>query len=60
MKRNVGAFEISALRLPVAPGRNIATLVEVAARNHLLKAAGRSGVAELDHRVRESLRREGS
>ena len=60
VKLNVGPFEIAALQLPVAPGRNIATLVEVAARNHLLKAVGRSGVAELDSRVRESLRREGS
>jgi len=28
------------LRLPVRPGRNIATLIEVAARNQLLKAQG--------------------
>ena len=28
------------VRLPVRPGRNLATLVEVAARNELLKAQG--------------------
>jgi HPr kinase/phosphorylase len=28
------------MRLPVRPGRNIATLIEVAARNQLLKAQG--------------------
>ena len=28
------------LRLPVRPGRNIATLIEVAARNQLLKLQG--------------------
>ncbi|MEO8554828.1 MAG: hypothetical protein ABI678_32845, partial [Kofleriaceae bacterium] len=28
------------LKLPVRPGRNIATLIEVAARNQLLKAQG--------------------
>ncbi|MBA2541193.1 MAG: HPr(Ser) kinase/phosphatase [Deltaproteobacteria bacterium] len=32
--------EVSALRLPVRPGRNLATLVEVAARNQLLKIQG--------------------
>jgi HPr kinase/phosphorylase len=32
--------EVSALRLPVRPGRNLATLVEVAARNQLLKLQG--------------------
>jgi HPr kinase/phosphorylase len=32
--------QVSALRLPVRPGRNLATLVEVAARNQLLKEQG--------------------
>lgn len=32
--------EVTRLRLPVRPGRNIATLIEVAARNQLLKAQG--------------------
>jgi HPr kinase/phosphorylase len=31
---------LTKLRLPVRPGRNIATLIEVAARNQLLKAQG--------------------
>jgi HPr kinase/phosphorylase len=38
------------VRMPVAPGRNIAILIEVAARNQLLKAAGRSASSLLvDH-----------
>jgi len=32
--------EVTKLRLPVRPGRNIATLIEVAARNQLLKSEG--------------------
>ena len=32
--------QVSALRLPVRPGRNLATLIEVAARNQLLKVQG--------------------
>jgi HPr kinase/phosphorylase len=51
-------FEIAALHLPVAPGRNIASLVEVAARNHLLRRQGKSGVADLDERVSAALRGE--
>jgi HPr kinase/phosphorylase len=46
------------LRLPVRPGRNIATLIEVAARNQLLKAQGiHSARAFRDHldRAREEL-----
>ena len=32
--------EIPMLRIPVSAGRNVAMLVEVAARNHLLKRMG--------------------
>jgi HPr kinase/phosphorylase len=43
------------LRLPVRPGRNIATLIEVAARNQLLKAQGiHSARAFRDHLEREA------
>ena len=31
------------LRIPVRPGRNMAVILEVAARNHILKAAGEHG-----------------
>ena len=44
--------------LPVAPGRNIASLVEVAARVHLLQRQGRSGAADLDQRLFALLRGE--
>jgi HPr kinase/phosphorylase len=52
----VAGFEIDTVHLPVAPGRNIASLVEVAARNHSLRCEGRSGAAELDARVLARLR----
>jgi HPr kinase/phosphorylase len=50
------------LKLPVRPGRNIATLIEVAARNQLLKAQGtHSARAFRDHLEREAgLAREAS
>lgn len=34
---------LSFLRIPVRPGRNMAVILEVAARNHILKAAGHHG-----------------
>jgi HPr kinase/phosphorylase len=34
---------LSFLRVPVRPGRNMAVILEVAARNHILKAAGHHG-----------------
>ena len=41
------------VRMPVAPGRSIATLVEVAARNELLKARGYNAARELTSRLAE-------
>jgi HPr kinase/phosphorylase len=43
--------------MPVAPGRNLTTLVEVAARNQLLRARGlhaaRDLVARIDRQLQE-------
>jgi HPr kinase/phosphorylase len=44
------------VRMPVAPGRSIATLVEVAARNELLKARGYHPARELTERLAERQR----
>jgi HPr kinase/phosphorylase len=52
----ISGVEVDALLLPVTPGRNVASLVEVAARNLRMQRSGRSGVAELDQRVLETLR----
>ena len=52
----LGGVEVPAIHLPVAPGRNLASLVEVAARNHLLRRQGRSPAADLDARVLAKLR----
>lgn len=46
------------LRMPVAPGRSMAILVEVASRNHLMAMKGHSAAAELIRRV-ERARKEG-
>ena len=50
-------LKIPLVKMPVAPGRSVATLVEVAARNQLLRARGRHAARELAARVDEQLRR---
>src|SRR5262249_34626133 len=49
-------LRVPLIRMPVAPGRNIAILVEVAARNQLLRARGHHAARELARRLEESLR----
>src|SRR5262245_44464192 len=50
-------LRVPLIRMPVAPGRNLAILVEVAARNHLLRSRGvnaaRDLVARLDAQLLE-------
>jgi HPr kinase/phosphorylase len=50
----VGA-RIPMIRMPVAPGRNIAMLVEVAARNQLLRARGHHAAQRLVDRLHQRL-----
>lgn len=38
--------KIPLLRIPVCPGRSVATIIEVAARNHILKLIGRDAAKE--------------
>jgi len=49
-------LRIPLIRMPVAPGRNIAILVEVAARNQLLRARGHHAARALAERLDQSLR----
>jgi HPr kinase/phosphorylase len=48
------------VRMPVAPGRSVATLVEVAARNELLKAQGYNAARTLTSRLGAEARVEAS
>jgi HPr kinase/phosphorylase len=48
---------VSTVTMPVAPGRNLAILVEVAARNHLLRTRGEHAARRLAARLDEALRR---
>jgi HPr kinase/phosphorylase len=49
--------ELPLVRMPVGPGRNLAMLIEVAARNHLLKQAGHHPARRLMKKVSALARR---
>jgi HPr kinase/phosphorylase len=48
------------VRLPVASGRNLALLVEIAARNHLMKLQGYDSAREFTKRIDEQIARQGA
>jgi HPr kinase/phosphorylase len=48
-------IRIPMIRMPVAPGRNVAILVEVAARNQLLRARGHHAARRLVERLNDQL-----
>ena len=43
------------LKIPVRPGRNVTTIIEVAARNHLLKQRGHFSAQEFDEKLARDL-----
>ena len=45
------------IRMPVATGRNVAILVEIAARNHVLKLQGHDSAREFVQRIEDRLER---
>ncbi len=51
-------LSIPLLRMPVGPGRNVAILVEVAARNQLLRSRGHHAARKLAARLERQLRGE--
>ncbi len=47
--------ELPLRQIPVTPGRNIATIIEVAARDQLLRLSGRNSALELENHLRSEL-----
>jgi HPr kinase/phosphorylase len=43
--------ELPMLKIPVTPGRNLSTIIEVAARNHLLKMMGYDSALEFEKKL---------
>jgi HPr kinase/phosphorylase len=50
------SLKVPLIRMPVAPGRNVAILVEVAARNQLLRSRGHHAARLLAERLEQTLR----
>ena len=55
LTKNILGLEIPVIRLPVAPGRNLAVMVEAAVRNHLLSLKGYNAADNLVSRQRQSI-----
>ena len=53
-------MRVPLIRMPMAPGRNIAILVEVAARNQLVRARGHHAARALAERVEQTLGQSGA
>jgi HPr kinase/phosphorylase len=58
-KYEILGVEVPLVRMPVAPGRNIALLVEVAARNQLLKSRGYDAARRFSEQVDELIKQGG-
>lgn len=56
--REVLGVEIPAVRIPVAVGRNLAVLVEVAVRNHILRLRGFNSAEEFSERQRALMQKQ--
>lgn len=53
--RDVMGLEIAHVTLPVAPGRDVAGLIELAAMNHKLRAFGYNSAVEFDQRLLQKI-----
>jgi HPr kinase/phosphorylase len=58
--QDVLGVKVPLVQMPVAPGRNVAMLVEVAARNHLVRVRGHHAARELAARLDTQLREQTS
>ena len=47
--------QVPKVRLPIRPGRNVASIVEVAGRNHLLKLQGHHSAREFQESLEQRL-----
>jgi HPr kinase/phosphorylase len=56
LRYEILALKVPLIRMPVAPGRSLGVLVEVAARNQLLRTRGLNAARELTTRLEQALR----
>ena len=56
-KINLLGIDLPLIKMPVAPGRNMAIIIEVAARNQLLKESGYYSARDFDQKVLDQIRK---
>jgi len=56
LRYEIVGLKVPLIRMPVAPGRSLGVLVEVAARNQLLRTRGLNAARELTARLEQTLR----
>jgi HPr kinase/phosphorylase len=58
-KYTILEIELPLLRIPVTPGRNLTTIIEVAARNHLLRMMGYNSALEFEKKLLHTMEERG-
>src|SRR4030042_366774 len=58
-KYTILGIELPMLRIPVTPARNLSTIIEVAARNHLLKVMGYDSAKEFEKNLLKKMEERG-
>ena len=58
-KYSILGVELPLLRIPVTPARNLTTIIEVAARNHLLKVMGYDSALEFEKKLLRKMEERG-
>ncbi len=53
----LAGVQVPSLRLPARPGASMATIVDVAAREHQKRSAGVNAARQLDEKLRDAMRR---
>jgi len=56
LRYDILGIQVPLIRMPVAPGRSLGVLVEVAARNQLLRTRGLNAARDLANRLEQTLR----
>jgi HPr kinase/phosphorylase len=56
LRYDILGIRVPLVRMPVAPGRSLGVLVEVAARNQLLRSRGMNAARDLATRLEQTLR----
>jgi len=58
-KYTILSVDLPMLKIPVTPGRNLTTIIEVAARNYLLKVMGYDSALEFEKKLLHKMEERG-